>query len=658
MRQVFRNSVKHYKKFRSATDRPRKHFSLIFIQIQKFMRNKPAWPAIVFALAAAFSAAAQTPPSVVGPTNQIKLVSSNATFKVTASGTTPIYYQWCFNNTNLLANATNASLALTNVQLTNAGSYSLIVSNSAGSVTSAPAILLVNPPLAVFTIAGQAMVTGYKDSLGTNAWFNVIGGVAADNSGNIYVSDYFNNMIRKISPSYNVTTSAGSSGFGTTDGQGSAARFFNPRGLSADNSGNIYVADFNGCTIRRIAPDGAVKTLAGLGMVVGSADGSNSVARFFNPRDVVVDKNTGILYVTDNHNNTIRKISPAGTNWVVTTIAGQAGIAGSTDGTGINATFNQPSGIDMDSAGNLYVADFGSHIIRELSPSGTNWTVSTIAGRAGNFGNADGIGSNASFNFCSGIAVDGSGNVYVGDGTASGGPFGHGFIRKMTLIGTNWFVGTVAGSTSGSNSSDGIGAAAGFDNPADIRLDLSGHLFIGDRDNSTVREGVIYNGQPIIAFPPQSLAGYAGTNVVFSVNVMGTMPFYYQWELNGANLVDGPNISGSQSNVLTISSVLLTNIGNYQLIISNAYGCVTSIVANQSIVLPPMKPLLSQFPGMTGFSWLANSNLTYQVQYTTNLSQPDWINLGASFSTNGNAAVVVDSVTNDLQRYYRIQLVQ
>jgi hypothetical protein len=226
-----------------------------------------------------------------------------------------------------------------------------------------------------------------------------------------------------------------------------------------------------------------------------------------------------------------------------------------------------------------------------------------------------------------------------------------------SVMGTNWVVTTVAGLGATKGSTDGVGNVARFYGPTDIRFDSFGHLLIGDRNNSTVREGVIYDGRPTVTFPPQSLVSYAGTNVIFCVNVMSTTPSTYQWQFNGTNLVDDSNISGSQSNVLTISSVLLTNIGNYQLIVSNDYGCITSIVATQSIILPPMKPVLTPAGNQIGFSWTANSNLTYQLQYTTNLSQPDWINFGTPFSTNGTTAFFNDSVESDPQRFYRVQLV-
>src|SRR5438105_9553850 len=160
---------------------------------------------------------------------------------------------------------------------------------------------------------------------------------------------------------YTFTTLAGQASIGSADGTGSAARFNGPDGVAVDSSGNVYVADQGNYTIRKITPAGAVTTLAGLVGASGSTDGTGNAARFKNPSGVAVDS-SGNVYVADSH--TIRKITPAG---VVTTLAGSATSHGSTDGTGSAARFYDPSGVAVDSSGNVYVGDTDNDTIRKIT---------------------------------------------------------------------------------------------------------------------------------------------------------------------------------------------------------------------------------------------------------------------------------------------------
>lgn len=267
---------------------------------------------------------------------------------------------------------------------------------------------------------------------------------------------------------YTWTTFAGTSGMGNADGVGGNAQFNHPAGAAVDTNGNVYVADTFNNTIRKITPAGRVSTLAGFAGSSGSADGLNSAARFNGPSGTTIDS-AGNLYVVDSGNNTIRKINPAGTNWVVSTLAGRpqfdlAGdpLGGSTDGTGTNALFDQPEGIAVDGAGNLYVTDRNNYTIRKLTRTGTNWLVSTIAGSAGNQGhlssNNDGTNGVARFGNPYGITVDNATNLYVADD-------GDSTIRKIRPIGTNWVVSTIAGLSGNFGTADGTGSAAQFSAP-------------------------------------------------------------------------------------------------------------------------------------------------------------------------------------------------
>ena len=265
----------------------------------------------------------------------------------------------------------------------------------------------------VTTVAGSAW--GFVDSQGTSASFKTLYGVAVDASGNIYVADYGNHRIRKITPN-GVYTLAGSVVVGNTDGQGGSASFNCPIGVAVDATGNVFVADYGNHRIRKITPNGNVTTVAGSGNA-GYADGQGTSASFSSPTGVAVD-GSGNVYVGDQGNHRIRKITP---NENVTTVAG-SGNAGYADGQGTSASFSNPTGVAVDGSGNVYLADYNNSRIRKITPSGN---VTTLAG-SGTAGNADGQGTVASFYAPAGVAVDGSGNVYVADA------YNH-KIRKITI---------------------------------------------------------------------------------------------------------------------------------------------------------------------------------------------------------------------------------
>jgi len=236
--------------------------------------------------------------------------------------------------------------------------------------------------------------------------------VAIDAAGNLYVADRWNHRIRTVTPKGDVRTLAGGDEYENlahyngsfADGQGSAARFAAPSGIAIDAAGNLYVADTWNNRIRKVTPRGEVSTLAGNDKQ-GFADGQGSAARFYEPYGITSDA-VGNLYVTDSSSHRIRKITPKGE---VSTLAGSE--EGFADGKGSAARFRSPTGIAIDAAGNLYVADTNNHRIRKVTSKGE---VSTLAG-SGEKGFADGEGNAARFFEPSGIAIDAEGNLYVTD---------------------------------------------------------------------------------------------------------------------------------------------------------------------------------------------------------------------------------------------------
>ena len=265
----------------------------------------------------------------------------------------------------------------------------------------------------VSLVAGKPGLAGSTDGSASDARFRSPGGIAVDGDGNLYVADTGNNTIRKITRDGSVTTLAGSPGKpGNRNTAGPTASFLAPLGLAVDRRGNVYVAEFASDDIRKITPDGFVTTLAGSAGFPGFEDGTGDNVHFRNPWSVAVGA-LGDVYVADMDNNTIRQIITTGR---VDTFAGRAGKAGYANGPGSYAKFSSPHWVAIDNStpnAILYVADTGNKVIRMIKPSGM---VSTLAGEAGIAGYTDGHGDKARFSNVSCLSVGDAGNIYAIDG--------------------------------------------------------------------------------------------------------------------------------------------------------------------------------------------------------------------------------------------------
>ena len=258
---------------------------------------------------------------------------------------------------------------------------------------------------AVTTFAGT-VAPGHADGPIASAVFNGTANIVFDRSGDLFVADEENNMIREITTTGNVITIAGSGAMGSADGIGALASFNHPEGMVIDASSNLYVADNNN-TIRKInLATKQVTTYAGTG-VRGFNNGPVASATFSSPYGLAMDSN-GDIYVGDIVNNCIRKITVS--TGVVSTFAG-TGTQGLSNGPAASATFYFPAGVAFDSKGNLFVAELRNNTIRKIATDGT---VSTYAG-TGQKGSTDGAAASASFSQPISVTVDGSGNVFVAD---------------------------------------------------------------------------------------------------------------------------------------------------------------------------------------------------------------------------------------------------
>lgn len=427
---------------------------------------------------------------VTQPVSMVTTQGMTAQFAVTTAGVPPLTYQWLKDGRDL-PGVQGTTLILSNVDSWDAGMYVVRVSNLTGATSSLPARLDVVVPLMVSTLAGQpgSMVT--LDGTGLSARFNLPTGIGVDGAGNVYVTDFGDHVIRRISREDVVSTWAGVAGSqGSTDGTGSDARFSQPLGVGVDAAGNVYVAEVGNHTVRRITPGRVVSTLAGTARQTGSADGLGANARFNNPRGLTLDT-AGNVYLADTLNHTIRRITPTG---VVTTVAGIAGRPGTADGPVGQAQFRSPSFLALDASGNLYVTDAGNHTIRKLTPQGV---VSTVAGVPGQEGSADGPGNQARFNGPRGLAVDEAGNIVVAD-------FGNHTIRQILPSG---YVTTLAGSPTVSGSADGAGTGARFNSPYGVLWQGTGGIYITDEHSSTLRSG--HAPEPVL--PSLRISRHGGT---------------------------------------------------------------------------------------------------------------------------------------------------
>jgi serine/threonine protein kinase, bacterial len=328
--------------------------------------------------------------------------------------------------------------------------------------------------------AGLPGVSGTNNGSGSAARFNNPAAVAVDSAGNVYVADTFNHMIRKITPASVVTTLAGSARHpGAIDEFGTDAQFNTPIGIGVDSAGNVYVSDTINHTIRKITPPGEVTTIAGTPGVKGNLDGTNSAALFNRPHGIAVDP-AGNLYVGDTENYEIRKITPMGSDWVVTTLAG-TGFAGMDDGNGIGASFSKATGVTVSTNGTVFVGDTDNHTIRMITPAGD---VTTIAGLPGSSGSADGTGFDAQFNSPRHVALDKAGNLYVADRDNQK-------IRKVSKVDTDWVVTTIAGLVGNAGTNDGVGSEARFSSPIGIVVDNAGKVYVADYNNHRITKGTL-----------------------------------------------------------------------------------------------------------------------------------------------------------------------
>jgi uncharacterized protein (TIGR03437 family) len=329
----------------------------------------------------------------------------------------------------------------------------------------------------ITTVAGNG-TSGYAGDggLATSAQLRRPEGVAMDSAGNLFIADYLNNRVRKVTPAGTISTVAGN-GNGGFSGDGSpatAAELYWPTGVAVDSAGNLFIADYMNERVRKVTPAGTISTVAGTGTGGFNGDGGPATsAELWSPTGVAVDS-AGNLFIAELTGYRVRKVTPAGT---IGTVAGN-GIPGygGDGGPATSAGLDFPDGVAVDGAGNLFIADRGNNFIRKVTPGGT---ISRVAGNGSQgFSGDGGPATSAALNSPMRVAVDSAGNLFIAD-------TGNGRIRQITPAGT---ISTVAGNgTPGFSGDGGPATSAGLD-PSDVAVDSAGNVFIADTGSNRIRK--------------------------------------------------------------------------------------------------------------------------------------------------------------------------
>ena len=537
------------------------------------MKPKPiALLFVLYVTSKEVSLAVNGPPVIITqPTNSTVFVGGSTIFNALVGGVGPLNYRWLHSGTNLpgISNIVTTAIITTVV-----GDGNESYSGDGGSSLSA-------------SLHGPAFVT-------------------VDEHGNLFVADQGNNVIRKVQPdgiygSFGIITTIagnGSAGYSGDGGAATNASLSNPSGVAVDTQGNIFIVDQGNHRIRKVDTNGIISTVAGTGNQIFFGDGGPATNANLNFPCAVAVKAYGNFLIADYGNNRIRQVD---TNGIITTVAGGAGgFYGGYSGDGgaaTNAQLKSPFGVTVDAHGNLFIADQGNGVIRKVN---TNGIITTVAGN-NRFGPScnNCYATNSNFYAPTGVAVDTDGNLFIAD-------LGNHLIEKVD---TNGILTTAAGKYMGNSggfgtySGDGGAATnATFNKPCGVALDGYGNLFIADQYNNRIRAVI-------------ASAGYA---------------------------------------TLGLTNVKPSSAGSYQVLITNAFGSVTSSTATLTVSSPRIS-IMRTTNGSTTLNLLTAPNVTSRVWVATNLAPPVfWKPLYTNAAGADGALQYIDTNTTNIPvRFYR-----
>ena len=481
------------------------------------------------------------------------------------------------------------------------GTLGVVTGVSAGSApisytlaTGCRQITTVN----VFPYAGQTIITvagsgtaGYLSDgvAATSTRINLSYGVVTDLAGNFYIADTWNHRIRKVNSSGVISTIAGTgiAGFGGDGSAATAATINTPTGVALDASGNIYIADQNNQRIRKINTSGIISSFAGNGTAGFGGDGSAAVSANLNlPTGVATDAN-GNVFIADQYNNRVRKVNTSG---IISTYAGNgAGSFGGDGGMATAAQMYHPTGVSMDFAGNLYIADYNNQRIRKVIASGIiNTYVGT--GTAGYSGDG-GAAVSAKMNNPWGVNADVLGNVFIGDASNSR-------IRKVNA--SSGIITTVGGSGTAGFSGDLCAASQGkVNNPAGVSVDGNGAVYFADESNNRIRK--IYDNHAPYFVGGHSQYTTMCQNSVDTLNLLLTIADIdpnqgETWSVGSAALhgtvtavYSGTSTGGTVAPVGLYYTSTIGYIGNdsFKIVITDCSGSADTTLIHVAVSPPP-----------------------------------------------------------------------
>lgn len=502
----------------------------------------------------------QAPAIHQAPATNTTVQNRWAGFSVGAQGIPEPSYRWqvlvpgasdwasLSDNSDTLLGTTTALLSIkAGGTITNLSQVRCLVSNSAGSTASAAATLYVSDNASsLLLFAGDASTTGSRDGAGSNARFSNPQSLALDKAGNLLVADAQNHVIRRVSNDGMVTTLAGRRGVaGTQDGGASDQLFFYPwRTAFNAKTGALIVSGLGDYVVRQLKADGTVSTLAGQAGAKGNTDGSSTEARFNIPYALAVDASGNVLVAEA---TTIRKISATGT---VSTLAGKTGEDAYVDGPMAGARFNYIQGMALADDGSIYVSESQVSTIRRISPEGN---VTTWVGKKNNSGLKDGSRSTALLVRPTCLALGKDGTLYFADGA------------QLRAVDKNDMVRTI------------ITAVAEIRSIA-VTQDRLVYLLCADG----VIRSLLISGPVIQTQPAANSSVAAGSSLTLSVNAQGASTLSFQW------YKDGNPIPGATGATLTLSNVQNANAGEYHVRISDNIGSTDSAYAVVNVVSAPV----------------------------------------------------------------------